>query len=244
MNGEQTAKRPEDPAAHEAFVQDVFRRIAPHYDRMNSLLSFWAHKQWRIAALRRLDIGAETQALDLCAGTGDFTIALTERIGPRGHVTAVDLTPEMLAIAQEKLRAKGLESRVDLVIADALALPFKASVFDCITVGFGLRNLPDLSVALKEALRVLKPRGTFLSLELSHPPSRLFRSIYLLYFQHIVPLEGRLVMHGDDMPYRWLPTSLQSFPDAPTLALAMQQAGFEEVHYKLLWGGIAALHWG
>lgn len=216
----------------EQAVRRMFARIAPFYDRMNSVITLGLHKRWRRAALDALQPQKGRCCLDLCAGTGDFSGALT-RAGCT--VTALDLSPEMLHIARRRTAFA-----VAAVVGDALELPFSNASFDYVTVGFGLRHCEtDLPRLFAETIRVLRPGGILLTLELSHPPGLLWRLLTRLYIHGCLPLLGRI---ADADAYAYLARSLRNFPDAEELRNIMRQAGFTHVHYYPLMGGVVAVH--
>lgn len=216
----------------EQAVQQLFSRISRYYDVLNTVISFGLHRRWRRAALRMLAPEPGWQCLDLCAGTGDLAMAV-QRLG--AHPVAVDLTPEMLQVACR--RSAGA---VPAVVADAFTLPFPDASFDCATLGFALRHSrEDLPVLLRELRRVIKPGGRIMSLELSHPPNRLWRFLSGLYIRLFLPIIGGIY---DRAAYRYLSESLDGFPAAPELARIFVEAGFSHCEYRLLAGGNAAIH--
>jgi demethylmenaquinone methyltransferase/2-methoxy-6-polyprenyl-1,4-benzoquinol methylase len=226
----------------EEHVHSVFERIAPKYDQMNDLISFRRHRYWRKFTMDKLRIAPGASALDLCCGTCDWTIALSQASGS-GRVVGLDFSPGMLEVGREKVRAAGLEQRIELVEGNAMELPFPDNSFDVITIGFGLRNVPDIDRVLGEMLRVVKPGGQVACLELSKPTSQPFKGLYYFYFRRILPLFGKLVARSYEQ-YKWLPESLVQFPDRHRLAAQFEQAGYADVQAYPLTGSIAALHLG
>lgn len=217
--------------ARELGVRRLFGRIAPHYDRLNTVISLGLHDRWRRLAMRCLDARAGELCLDLAAGTGDFALRLAQA-GARP--VALDMTLEMLAVARQR------EPALWLVGGDAFHLPFADATFDGMTAGFGFRHAQrDLPLILAEMCRVLKPGGRCVSLELSHPPGRLWRRLSDLYIQLLMPLVGGLV---DRDAYQYLAASLHGYPDAPELSRMFLQAGFDRCEHHLLAGGVAAVH--
>ncbi len=209
----------------------LFARIAPLYDLWNTIISFGLHKVWRRQALQALEVRPGQLCLDVAAGTGAFSLALRRR---GAYAIALDITPEMLRIARRR------EPALPAVLADALALPFPAATFDRIIVGFGLRHVKeDLPLLLAELRRVLKPTGRCVILELSHPPHRLWRSLFKMYLHFLLPLIGSFV---DREAYAYLEESLRGYPSAEELAAQFRQAGFAECSYQLLTGGVVAIH--
>jgi demethylmenaquinone methyltransferase/2-methoxy-6-polyprenyl-1,4-benzoquinol methylase len=221
------------------YVRGIFTAIAPRYDLLNHLLSLNIDKRWRETAVDALgwQRRPDGRYLDLCAGTLDLAAALARRTGFRGHVIGADFVKPMLE------QGRGKAGRVSPVNADALALPMPDAAFDGATVGFGVRNLADLDAGLAEASRVLKPGARFVILELSTPPRQPFRGLYLFYFRHLLPAIGRLVSKHTDA-YSYLPQSVLAFPEPDQLGTMMRAHGFRDVSYRLLLGGICAIHSG
>lgn len=225
------------------FVHDVFAHIAKRYDLMNTVLSFNQHKRWRRFAMRQMHVENGFACLDVATGTGDFAIALAQAAGPGGRVVGVDFCREMLEVGEPKIRAAGVANRTELLQGNAMALTFADDAFDCATIGFALRNVPDIMQVLREMTRVVKPGGIVVSLELSKPEWKPFRALYYAYFNHMLPLFGRLAV-GRSEPYRWLPESLKPFPGRRELARMFEEAGLVDVRQYPLTGGICALHIG
>lgn len=223
-------------------VHHVFQQIYKKYDFMNSLISFNQHKTWRKKALRLMDIRPGQKALDVCCGTGDWTLALSEAVGPSGHVTGLDFSENMLSVAEHKLEQSGRHN-FELDHADAMNMPYPDNTFDRVSIGFGLRNVPDYLKVLKEMNRVLKPGGTVTCLETSQTSIPGFSQLFFFYFRFIMPLLGKLVA-GSYKEYVWLHESTKSFPNKQTLAKLFEEAGFQNVHVTPLTGGIAAIHRG
>jgi demethylmenaquinone methyltransferase/2-methoxy-6-polyprenyl-1,4-benzoquinol methylase len=226
----------------EKFVHSVFETIAPKYDRMNDLLSFRRHKAWRRFALQKMNIQPEMKAIDVCCGTCDWTISMAE-LSSGGNMVGLDFSENMLNFGQQKVDKLGYGEQIQLVHGNAMELPFEDHTFDAATIGFALRNVPDLEQVLREMTRVVKPGGQVVSLELSKPTWPLFRSIYYFYFNRVLPFIGKIAADRYEQ-YRWLPESLIHFPDYKQLAVLFEQQGLERVETYPLMGGIAALHIG
>jgi len=227
----------EEKAAH---VRRMFSSIAPRYDLLNHLLSMNIDRRWRRRAVDRLGWEREPEGtyLDNCAGTLDLATELARRGGFRGRVVGSDFTFAMLTGGVHKL----VSLPVAPVCADALSLPYPDTSFHGATVGFGVRNLADLDAGLHEMARVLKPGARLVILEFTTPNWQPFRALYFFYFLRMLPLIGRMVSkHGS--AYRYLPESVMRFPEPDQLALRMRAAGFENVEWKRMTGGIVALHW-
>ena len=217
----------------------MFGRIANRYDLLNHLLSANVDKRWRrIVATKVRDKLSSSRArvLDVACGTGDLSLTLFETTGAR--VVGTDFCRPMLAVAAGKI-----PSQVRLIEGDALRLPFRSGSFDAVTIAFGLRNLSSVENGLAELCRVLKPGGWVAVLEFSRPSNAMFRAFYGLYFRKVLPVLGGAIS-GSLNAYAYLPASVQKFPDQDQLALLMGQAGFDQVDYQNLTGGIAALHMG
>ncbi|WP_138492963.1 demethylmenaquinone methyltransferase [Paenibacillus pinistramenti] len=232
------AKKIEDK---EQFVHSVFESIAPKYDLMNDILSFRRHKAWRKLTMRKMDMKPGDSAIDLCCGTCDWTISMAEQSG--GSITGLDFSPNMLAVGSHKVKEKNLDRQINLIQGNAMELPFEDNRFDYATIGFGLRNVPDLRRVLSEMKRVVKPGGMVVCLELSKPTWQPFKGIYYLYFKQILPFLGKLVAKRYEQ-YKWLPDSLVQFPGRHELAEIFRETGLKEVQAYPLTGGIAALHIG
>lgn len=226
----------------EQFVHSVFESIARKYDFMNDLLSFRRHKSWRKFAMNRMNVQPGQTAIDVCCGTCDWTIAIAEQ-SRTGSIVGLDFSRNMLEVGENKVRQAGWAKQIELVEGNAMNLPYEDHRFDYATIGFALRNVPDLVTVLNEMKRVVKPGGMVVSLELSKPTWEPFRSIYYFYFRKLLPLLGKLVANRYEQ-YRWLPESLVSFPDHRELAKIFEEIGLKDVQSYPLAGGIAALHIG
>ncbi|MUG71721.1 MULTISPECIES: demethylmenaquinone methyltransferase [Paenibacillus] len=226
----------------EQFVHSVFESIAPKYDLMNDILSFRRHKAWRNFTMRKMNVKPGSTAIDLCCGTCDWTISLAEASGT-GSIVGLDFSQNMLDVGADKIKRIGLDKQIRLVRGNAMELPFEDNTFDYATIGFALRNVPDLVKVIEEMRRVVKPGGMVVSLELSKPTWQPFKSIYYFYFQQVLPLLGKLIAKRYDQ-YKWLPESLIHFPDHKRLAEIFRSTGLTDVQAYPLTGGIAALHIG
>ena len=222
-------------------MRRMFSSIAPRYDLLNHLLSLNIDRIWRRRAVDVLNWERTPDGLflDNCAGTLDLACELARRPGFAGRVIGSDFTLAMLQGGQHKISTLPVEP----VCADALALPYEDASFDGATVGFGVRNLADLQDGLVEMARVLKPGARLVILEFTTPSWQPFRGLYFLYFRRILPAVGSLVSKHDSA-YSYLPESVLRFPEPPRLAEMMVSAGFAEVTFRRLTGGIAAIHRG
>lgn len=223
-------------------VHKVFQSISKRYDFMNSLISFGMHKAWRKNAMKRMHIQQGSQALDVCCGTADWTMALGYAVGDNGNVHGLDFSENMLEVAYHKIQKTTL-SNVNLIHGDAMALPFADNVFDYVTIGFGLRNVPDRMKVLKEIYRVVKHGGKIACLETSQPTLLGYKQLYALYFHYIMPVLGRWFAKSYK-EYTWLQKSAKDFPGSKELADWFRTAGFVDVDVKTYAGGVAALHMG
>lgn len=217
----------------------MFSGIAKRYDLLNHLLSGNVDKRWRrIVATRVRDklSASGARVLDVACGTGDLSLTLFESTGAR--VIGTDFCRPMLEIAAAKVPRE-----LPLLEGDALNLPFRDGSFDAVTIAFGLRNLASVEGGLAELRRVLKPGGWVAVLEFSRPANALLRPVFGLYFTKVLPLMGGLIS-GSHYAYSYLPASVEKFPDQQQLSLLMQRAGFDQVQFENLTGGIAALHMG
>lgn len=220
-------------------VTRLFGRIAPVYDRLNTVMTLGADQGWRRAAARACGLVSGGQALDVACGTGKLTVLLAAAVGPTGRVVGLDASEEMLEIAR---RQSGAGDQVVFVRGDALALPFADGTFDAAAIAFGLRNLADYRRGLAEMARVVRPGGRVVCLELTHPRPRLWAALYRAAFRRWAPAAGRLA--GVAHLYQYLPESLDRFPDAPALAQLMTSVGLVAVRYRRLGLGTVALHVG
>jgi demethylmenaquinone methyltransferase / 2-methoxy-6-polyprenyl-1,4-benzoquinol methylase len=221
-------------------VQGMFDRIAGVYDVMNSAMTVGLHHEWRQRAVDRAEVGPGADALDICCGTGDLALELRRRIGPDGRVVGSDFSEPMLELARRKSGEEGLP--VEFGWADALDLPYGDASFDAVTIGFGARNLADLDKALAEMARVLRPGGRVVILEITRPQREPLATFYSLWFDRLVPLIGNFA--GDPEAYSYLPNSVRTFPEPRELAARIDAAGFEQIRWLLLAGGIIAIHSG
>ncbi len=219
-------------------VRGMFDRIAGVYDLMNSTMTAGLHHEWRRRAVERARVGPGSDALDICCGTGDLALELRRAIGPDGRVVGSDFSEQMLDLARAKSGTQGLP--VEFGWADALSLPYGDESFDAVTVGFGARNLADLDAGLAEMGRVLRPGGRVVILEITRPRREPLASFYGFWFDRLVPLLGSIA--GDSDAYAYLPESVRSFPEPRELAARMDAAGFSEIRWLLLAGGIIAIH--
>jgi demethylmenaquinone methyltransferase / 2-methoxy-6-polyprenyl-1,4-benzoquinol methylase len=223
-----------------AQVRSMFAEIAPRYDFLNHALSLNIDRRWRRFVIRKVADRLQRPgavALDLCCGTADLSLELGE-IAP---TFGLDFCHPMLQLGVKKLGRTS--NPIELVEGDALSVPFADATFDVVTIAFGLRNLDGIEVGLHEFFRLLKPGGRVAVLEFSHPHIPGFRTLFHFYFTRVLPRIGKAVS-GSSIAYRYLPESVQQFPDQKGLAALMQTVGFSDVRYYNLFGGVASLHLG
>ncbi|WP_068672003.1 demethylmenaquinone methyltransferase [Oceanobacillus sp. Castelsardo] len=223
-------------------VHHVFEKIYKNYDSMNSIISFQRHKAWRKDVMKRMKVKKKSSALDVCCGTGDWSISLAKAVGKKGSVVGLDFSKNMLSVAEKKKEEKNIK-HLELIQGNAMELPFEDNSFDYVTIGFGLRNVPDYMTVLKEMYRVVKPGGKVVCLETSQPTTIGFKQIYFFYFRFIMPLFGRLFAKSYD-EYAWLNESTRSFPNKERLKQMFLEAGFSKVKVKSYTFGVAAMHMG
>ncbi len=224
-------------------VAAVFDGVAPSYDVMNDAMSFGMHRLWKKITIDLLKAVPGEQVLDLAAGTGDLSRAIAKQVGATGKVTASDINPNMLEKAREKCLNTGIFNQIEFVVADAQSLPFPDNRFDAITMGFGLRNVTEPALALKEMVRVLKPGGRALVLEFSKPAHAWLQKIYDQYSFKIIPKLGAWIAN-DEASYQYLVESIRMHPDQETLKALFLSAGFDHADYLNMTGGIVAVHRG
>lgn len=226
-----------------AKVRAVFESVAGKYDIMNDLMSVGAHRVWKAFALSQTGLRPGQRALDVAGGTGDIATGMAKQVGSTGLVLLTDINAAMLGEGRDALVNKGVVGNVRFALANAECLPFADASFDCVTIGFGLRNVTDKAAALRSMRRVLKPGGQLLILEFSHPTVPGLKPIYDAYSFSVLPVLGKLVAN-DSESYRYLAESIRRFPTQDTLLQMMRDAGFEQCSYHNLSGGIVALHRG
>ena len=222
----------------------MFDGIAPDYDRLNHLMSLGTDRSWRRRALREIVTpGAPQQILDLACGTGDFSLAIAKKMHSDSRITGLDLSEGMLAVMREKVARAGLQDRISCEQGDSEAMRFADGVFDVVTIAFGIRNFEHREAALREILRVLRPGGRLVILELSVPEGKLLRWCYNLYFMHIVPWIGGRIS-GDKAAYKYLPASVQRFPGRREWTATMECCGFAQVRHRAFTFGLCRMYSG
>ncbi|MCS5696349.1 demethylmenaquinone methyltransferase [Desulfofundulus thermocisternus] len=227
----------------EEYVHAIFSSIAPRYDWLNTALSFNRDKYWRRFAAAQTGLRPGGCGLDVCCGTGMLTIELARLAGPGGRVIGLDFCEKMLLKGRENISKTPYSGQIQFVQGNAVDLPFPDNTFDCATIGFALRNVPDIRKTISEMARVVRPGGKVVSLELSKPSLPVFKQLYYFYFNHLVPLLGRLGV-GFDGPYSYLPNSLKDFPHQEEIKELFRETGLADARYYELTGGIVAVHVG
>lgn len=225
-------------------VNEVFHSVAGRYDLMNDLMSAGLHRLWKNALVSMLRPPRDRpfRHLDVAGGTGDVAFRILDAGGPQTHVTVLDINGDMLKVGQERA-GRSYDGRIDFVEANAEALPLESKTFDAYTIAFGIRNVPRIDAALREAYRVLKPGGRFLCLEFSKVDVPGLDRIYDAYSFNVIPRLGRMVT-GDSESYQYLVESIRRFPTPAAFARMIEEAGFKRVTHRPLTGGIVAIHSG
>ena len=224
-------------------IEQMFNDIAPSYDRLNHLMSLGIDNIWRKKALKEIVDGTQQQILDVACGTGDSTIAIAKAMEPGGRVTGIDISAGMMEPLMRKAAHEGVHDRIKLLQADALQMPFEADSFHRVTCAFGIRNFEDRKKGLAEFFRVLKPGGRAVILELGIPDKPFIKTLYDIYFRHILPLIGGLIS-GNRAAYRYLPESVYAFPRPETFCAMMERAGFHNVRHRNFTFGLCRLFIG
>jgi demethylmenaquinone methyltransferase/2-methoxy-6-polyprenyl-1,4-benzoquinol methylase len=224
-------------------VRDVFESVADKYDLMNDLMSLGVHRLWKRHFIAISNIQPGQRVLDLAGGTGDITALMCKRVGAHGSVVLSDINKAMLDVGRQRMEDRGLVGNIEYSLANAEKLPFADGEFDAVTIAFGLRNVTDQSAALREMYRVLKKGGRAMILEFSKVEFESLKKIYDTYSFGILPRLGKLVADDEDS-YRYLAESIRKHPGQDELADMMVEAGFTNVTYRNLTGGIVAIHSG
>jgi demethylmenaquinone methyltransferase/2-methoxy-6-polyprenyl-1,4-benzoquinol methylase len=231
------------PAEKARRVRAVFDSVADKYDIMNDLMSAGVHRLWKRYTLGQTGLRPGQCALDVAGGTGDIASGMARQVDETGLVVLSDINEAMLRVGRDRLLDRGLLRNVRFAIADAECLPFADESFDCVTIGFGLRNVTDKVSALASMRRVLRPGGRLLILEFSKPTAPGLKPIYDMYSFSVLPWLGARIAKDPDS-YRYLAESIRRFPDQDTLLGMMRDAGFDDCGFNNLSGGIVALHKG
>ncbi len=224
-------------------VRGVFDSVAQKYDVMNDLMSLGIHRVWKRIAIQLANVREGDHVLDLAGGTGDLTLLFEKRVGPKGRVVLADINAQMLRTGRDRLIDKGLVNNISFAQVNAECLPFEDNTFDCVCIGFGLRNVTDKDAAIRSMLRVLKPGGRLIVLEFSHPTDPITEKVYDFYSFNLLPKIGKWVADDEDS-YRYLAESIRMHPKQDELKRMMEDAGFENCEYFNMTQGIVAVHRG
>lgn len=224
-------------------VRSVFDSVAGRYDLMNDLMSLGIHRLWKRVAVQLSNVRGGERVLDLAGGTGDLATLYACRVGKQGEVVLADINASMLRTGRDRLIDRGLTSNIRYAQVNAECLPFEESRFDCVSIGFGLRNVTDKDAALRSMHRVLKPGGRAIILEFSHPGDGLIKKIYDHYSFKVLPFLGKIIANDADS-YRYLAESIRVHPKQEELKAMMERAGFDRCDYFNLTHGVVALHRG
>lgn len=225
-------------------IKHLFSAIARYYDFLNSLLSLKRDKMWRRETVKASDVELTSKVLDVCSGTGELALAYADKIAAEGFVIGSDFCFEMLVIADRKVARRHHGAPASFLTADTLMLPFLDNTFDVVSVGFGIRNVSDLEMGIREMVRVAAPGGRVVILEFTQPVNPLFRSLYYFYFTKILPFVGNLISGSKDDAYGYLPRSVMKFPNCDALKAVMEQCGLTDVRFYRKTFGIVAIHVG
>ena len=224
-------------------VRVHFDRVAPKYDFMNSLLSFGIQHTWKRAAVRMLGVRPGDKVLDVCGGTGDLAILAGRRTGATGQVVVYDINHAMIQAGRHKIDPYPDLAHISYVQGDAERITFPNNTFDCVMVGFGIRNVTHLRQGFSEMIRVLKPGGRFLCLEFSRPTNSVFRGLYDFYSFNIMPALGQLLA-GSAESYACLPETIRMFPLPDELSAMLTRLGLHHVQWESMTNGISVAHVG
>lgn len=224
----------------EHYVREMFNGIAGKYDVMNKLMTFGLDQSWRRYAVQRACIRPGMHVFDACCGTADLTLEIAKSVGTTGQVTGLDFSEQMLEVGRQKVENSAYRSLVHLVQGNVMELPFEANSFDAITVGWGLRNVPDMDKTLQEMFRVLKPGGWAVSLDMAKPSAPVFKQVYWLYFDWLVPLLGKITA-GRKSAYQYLNDSARAFDSQEQLTQRFGRNGFVNTRFHNLMGGVVAV---
>jgi demethylmenaquinone methyltransferase / 2-methoxy-6-polyprenyl-1,4-benzoquinol methylase len=231
------------PGEKERYVWDMFSRIANSYDLTNTILSLGLDRYWRRRTVELMSIHPGDSVLDVACGTGMLLLEEARVVGIGGSVTGADFCQPMLDIARHNIAHAPYADSITLVNANALALPFPSDSFAAASIGFALRNVPDIPATIAEMARVVRPGGKVVSLEVAKPTLPIFRNLFFLHFNHIVPIMGRL-LSGSDEAYRYLPQSLAPLPSPEAIRGIFTAVGLRDAQYVKLSGGMVTVHVG
>ncbi|MCL2403323.1 MAG: ubiquinone/menaquinone biosynthesis methyltransferase [Coriobacteriia bacterium] len=229
------------PEEKTARAYEIFQKISTDYDRVNDAISFGQHRAWKKNMVRRIVAQQPKNVLDIASGTGDIAIVIAQEL-PQTRIIASDFSPNMLEVARKRIATAGL-SNAEVDVQDATKLEYPSESFDVSCVSFGLRNMPDYSLTIREMVRVLRPGGMFFCLDSSYPTNPLIKPLFRLYFKYIMPLIGGMISRAPE-EYRWLNDSTEVFLSKEELATLMKEGGLQDVGFKSFMFGGSALHFG
>lgn len=224
----------------ERFVREMFDSIAGKYDLLNTLMSLGMDAGWRQFAVKRAKVKSGDRVLDICCGTGKITMELARVVGKSGTVTGLDFSSSMLEVANRELEGFDLKDVITLVQGNAMDLPFPDHSFDAVTVGWGLRNVPDIEKVVREMMRVVKPGGMVVSLDMAKPEMVVFKQVYWLYFEKLVPLMGKIWARRKGA-YSYLHQSAKEFLSQKELKDLFYRIGLKQADYHNLCCGVVAV---
>ena len=229
---------------HAHRIRNLFSAIARHYDLLNALLSLKRDSAWRRETVKASAVQPTSKVLDVCTGTGELALAYADKVGTEGFVIGSDFCFEMLVVGNQKVERRNRGVGTSFLAADTLTLPFLDNTFDVVSVGFGIRNVSDLELGIREMTRVAAPGGRVVILEFTQPVNPLFRSLYYFYFTKILPFIGNWISRSKDDAYGYLPRSVMKFPNCDALMGVMEQCGLTDVQFYRKTFGIVAIHVG
>jgi len=229
-----------DKESKAKYVQETFNSIAKDYDLINKLITFGLDKSWRRLVVKRSELKEGGIGLDVCCGTGMLTMEQARAAGSAGRITGLDFSENMIDVAWQNIRDFEFKESIQFIQGDAMDLPFENNVFDCATVGWGLRNVPDIFKAVQEMVRVVKPGGKVISLDMAQPMTPVFKEIYWLCFNRVIPAMGKL-FSGNKKAYDYFHDSAKAFVHQKELAGIFAKAGLIETRYLNLCGGVVAI---
>lgn len=232
-----------DKDKKEEKVAEVFHSVASKYDVMNDVMSFGIHRLWKRTMIELTGARKGQKALDLAGGTGEIAMKVAKRVGDSGHVVLSDINSSMLEEGKKRVINSGFINNISFELINAEEIPFPDNTFDLVTISFGLRNVTDKLKALKEMQRVIKPGGRLVVMEFSKTNNPALTKLYDFYSFSALPFMGKVIAN-DEESYRYLAESIRMHPDQETMKSMMLEAGFDEVEYKNLTGGIVAIHRG
>lgn len=237
---QESIKPYDDAEAKGVQVERMFDNIAHSYDRLNHWLSFGIDKHWRNAAIRSLKPFAPRRVLDVATGTGDFALLSARKLQPE-HLLGVDISEGMLAVGRQKVREAGMESVIEFRKDDCMALNLPDASYDAVTVAYGVRNFEDLERGLREMLRVLRPGGRLVIIELTSPVHFPMKQLFWIYSHLLMPLLGRIISR-DRKAYAYLPATMEAFPQGEVMREVLQRAGYVDVKFRRFTFGLSTLY--